>query len=270
MLKGHAGGITSCAWSPGGDVIATGSRDVTVCLWDPNTLEPLRVFEHPANGEIRHIEFSLDGRWVLTRCFSFSSSFYVWDLEAGTGRPVNTPRYSNATAATFGPSSTRLATASTEDVVEIMERDSGDWEPGPVVIESSGHTVGRDTRHIVFSPDGNRVLTVPNFDFPTHVMKLWDAHTGVELLPLAGHTKQICMVCFSPCGRYVASASKDGTVRLWRTSDGSCIVIFTEHKGKVEHVRFSSDGKALVSGGWEGSVIIRQMCNILPRDEQYS
>ena len=57
-------------------------------------------------------------------------------------------------------------------------------------------------------------------------------------------------------------------MRLWRTSDGSCIVTLSEHKDKVTHVVFSPDGKALVSGDEAGIVIIRQMRNVLPVDEQ--
>ena len=95
-------------------------------------------------------------------------------------------------------------------------------------------------------------------------MKIWDASSGVMISSLEGHSGQVFAECFSPCGKYTASASDDKTVRLWRTSDGTCIRTFAEHKGRVKHVTFSPDGRTLSSADLKGTVIIRQMVDILP------
>src|SRR5258708_6981453 len=51
-------------------------------------------------------------------------------------------------------------------------------------------------------------------------VKVWDAHTGQELLTLKGQTHQIRSVVFSPDGKRLASGSKDGTVKLWDAHTG--------------------------------------------------
>ncbi len=45
---------------------------------------------------------------------------------------------------------------------------------------------------------------------------LWDLTTGQFLRQLTGHTSWVRSVVFSPDGKYLASGSKDGVMRLWR------------------------------------------------------
>ena len=61
---------------------------------------------------------------------------------------------------------------------------------------------------------------VPNYHVCTHAIRIWDAYTGAELFSLEGHEEGVLEACFSPCGKYVASTSTDGTVRLWKINDG--------------------------------------------------
>src|SRR5262245_19944491 len=61
---------------------------------------------------------------------------------------------------------------------------------------------GNFTGNACVSPDGQR-LAAGGSD---HMVRVWDAATGKELLALKGHTKEVTSVVFSADGKRLASA----------------------------------------------------------------
>lgn len=69
---------------------------------------------------------------------------------------------------------------------------------------------------------------------------------------LKGHRDVVYRAAYSPDGRHLASASLDGTVRLWDVASGRPIGVLTTHQGEVHSVVFLPDGKHGLSGGADG------------------
>jgi len=62
-----------------------------------------------------------------------------------------------------------------------------------------------------------------------------------------GHDKTITVLAWSPDGRYLASGSKDQTIKVWDASRGQLLQTYTEHADEVWVIAWSPDGKNIVS-----------------------
>jgi GTPase SAR1 family protein/predicted phosphodiesterase/uncharacterized Zn-finger protein len=73
---------------------------------------------------------------------------------------------------------------------------------------------------------------------------------------LFGHETEIRRLAWSANGEFLASASDDGIVRVWREFDGSCKHVLNAHQSQVYGLAFSPDSTVLATSGEDGHVHI--------------
>jgi WD40 repeat protein len=95
----------------------------------------------------------------------------------------------------------------------------------------------------------------------SHRVLHWDVATGKEVRRFAGLTDDIGSVAFSPDGRLVAAASRDGRIALWEASTGHDVLYILAHPPQPDTARaaapaiaFMPDGQAVVSAAADDTI----------------
>jgi len=262
-LYGHTDVVAGVAFSPEcpsspeapvercGTRLATVSDDGTVRVWDSASGQDLLTISTNASRGHHGIAFSPDGKRLATA--SEVGTAKVWDAVTGQELLTLAGHTDWVSGVVFSPDGKRLATSSEDRTAKIW-----DAVTGQLVLTLSGHTGA--VWAVGFSPDGTRLVTTGD----DGKVKVWDAVIGQELLTLSGHTGPVYGVAFSrkcasppeapaeQCGTRLATASGDGTAKIWDMATGEEILTLRGHTELVGGVAFSPDGRRLATSSFDG------------------
>ncbi len=111
----------------------------------------------------------------------------------------------------------------------------------------------------LFSPDGKTIVTtsgqVASSLAPENSAKLWhqdpSTKSWVRDKVLDGHKEMVIGAAFSADSRFVVTASRDNTARVWKVPTGAQIALLDSHKGDVSDVSFSPNGRLILSSSFQ-------------------
>lgn len=204
VLTGHQASVGKAMFSADGDQVLTAADDGTARLWRTATGQQLFVFPQP--GNVHRAIFNADGSRVVS--VSDAAGPTLWDAQ--TGRQVvrmQTPAFT----ASFTPDGKNLATSN----VELRTVGVWDAQNGAAI---SDVFVETRPENLLFGPDGKR--TIIGDSYRGEIPSLWDMPSGTRIASLFGHKSGLLGLSFSRDGSLVATASLDGTARLWDALSG--------------------------------------------------
>ncbi len=284
-FREHKGPVYCVAVHPDGNLIATGSEDQLIHLWDPHSGEIRQTLEGHAKP-VKYLEFSADGKFLasaagtevrvwdlenggwqeyrghVTHVYnldfnrdasrflstSLKNKFNEWDRESGELIRSFEPHSRSCLVAAYSPDNKLIASGSLDRTIKILDAESGE-----VIHDISAH--GENILSLDFSPNGKYLASASTDEN----IKLWNVETGKIHKLLTGHGYAVVYVRFSPDGKYLVSASYDKTARLWEVATGNCIYTFVDHEDALFAADFLPDSKRIVTTSNDGTAMIYEI-----------
>ena len=280
ILKGHKSWVLVVSWSPDDSLLATGSMDNNVRLWDPRT------------GEISGQPLKGHSKWITSLAWepyhsqapdhpriassSKDATVRIFDVVSRRIETVLSGHKGSVSCVRWGGTGI-IYTSSHDKTVKIW-----DAQKGTLIHTLSAHA--HWVNHLALSTDfvlrtafHDHTGTIPptqegkikkakerfekaatiNNDIVERLvsasddftMYLWEPSKSTKpVARLLGHQKQVNHVTFSPDGLRIASSGWDNHVKLWNPRDGAFIATLRGHVGPVYMSCFSPDSRLLVSG----------------------
>ena len=216
ILEGHTDAVTSVAFSPDGNFLASASPDGIVKLWDVNAQREIASLSGHKDG-VTTIAYHPDGKLLASG--SGDGTIKLWNVveqkEETSLQVYKSPKVIPGTA----PKS--------EDLVPV-------WS-------------------LSFSPDGKFIAAAASagYQVPDDIIRIWRVGSWEEIINL--EHREINSLVFSPDSKVLGSCGDDWTMILWDIENQSPVAF--DSGGQGEYIRtmaFSPDGKLLASGSEYG------------------
>jgi WD40 repeat protein/basic membrane lipoprotein Med (substrate-binding protein (PBP1-ABC) superfamily) len=262
IFQGDKEGVLFAAFSRDGSLLASTGFDGKVTIWNALTSE--EQFTISAHSSFAtSVVFSLDGSWLATS--GMDGQVILWDLSTrqavkkfNLGAGIYTIDLSR--------DGQRLSAAGMGGTIGI-------WNVG-LVSEGGVFRTEKAAGRITFAPNGAGLAAGVS---EQGAVKVWNPKTWEEMLTLepgkevegklpgdaerdeGGHKKDVESTAYSPDGQILATASLDGTVKLWNAASGEQLRTLLVDQNGAHEVAFSPDGRWLAAAGsvrlrlWETS-----------------
>jgi WD40 repeat protein len=271
------GGIRPVAFAPDGKTLAFAGEDGALRLWETGTGKEIRPL--PIKGHACSLVFSRDGKVLAVG--DYGGVLHRWDLDSGKELDTVTAHKGWIRTVAFSADDKLLFSLADGGELRLWEADTG--KPFASLNPMSGVVSA------AFSPRGRTLALLRNklsqaepavvhgqvaqpMADAKQMIQLWNVerdpkpirtiaivpseterHSGDYFDSLRNQNKT-CFVAFSPDGNSLATADRDGAIRLWDAAGGEERSVSASPGEAVHALAWERNGKTLLSGGNDRTV----------------
>lgn len=246
-LTGHRNQVTCVAFSPDGEILASGSQDLTIEIWRLKTGKRWYTLTGHENW-VTSIAFS--PKEEILASGSRDQTVEIWDLKKGKRWYTLIGHQDTVEQVAFSPKGDILASASRDKTIQIW-----DLKKGKLFYTLYGHS---DRIYgVAFSPDGQTLASASR----DKTVRLWNLQQRQELASLPRWSDWVRTVAFSPNGQMLAGGCRDGSIGLWHQQDQTWKLWRTLRADDADilAIAFQPNSKQLVTGNSQGQIDIWQL-----------
>jgi WD40 repeat protein len=204
--------VRAAAFSPDGKWIATASEDKTAVIWNRENLYDTTTIRHP--NFVMNVTFSPDSKFVLTACKDGIARLYKMGSWKEPAAELSGHQKSIRSVA-FSPDGNLIVTGSEDSTASVWQRTAeGKWEPKTKLGESAANT-------------GSTAPAVAK--------------------PSSGHTNFVQTAAFSHDGKFIVTASRDNTTKIWQVDQGMMLQTLQD-ENVVRDAVFGTADQVIVTG----------------------
>lgn len=253
-LTGHTKQVNSVAYSPDGNMIASGGADGTVRVWNVATGKQRAILNHTSwrnflfpwlNAPVHSVAYSPDGKTVAAG--SMDRKVRLWDTQTPKLKATLTGHTGPVDAIVYSPDGKTLATAAgwTDDTARLWDAATGETK---AILTGYTHIDA-----VAYSPDGKTLAT--SGAYRSNSLQLWDTRTMERKATFTEYTDgTLFSIVYSPDGDTIAAVNlSDNTVHLWNAKTGEHKATFkhinTDSGYDISSVAYSPDGNTIAAVG---------------------
>ncbi|EFA74819.1 putative dynein regulator [Heterostelium album PN500] len=270
VLTGHRNCINAVRFHPLFSVIVSASEDATMRIWDFDSGDFERTLKGHTNA-VQDIDFDKSGN-LLASC-SADLTIKLWDFQSFDCIKTLHGHDHNVSCVRFLPSGDQLVSSSRDKSIKVWETATGYCTK-----TLTGHEDW--VRKVIVSEDGTTLASCSN----DQTARVWNLAKGECLLTFREHSHVVECLAYSPANivevpgsllstpegkakakagaggtsfgqaGYLATGSRDKTIKIWELATGRCLQTYIGHDNWVRSIKFHPCGKYLISVGDDKSI----------------